>query len=148
MSAKSAMPQMLHLQPSPRAPARARRWLTTTCRHLGCAALAPDAEILVSELTTNAVLHAGTDCVIEAGYEDQVLVVSVSDEQPGELTFDGPNFDAERGRGLPIVDGLANAWGVVPTTTGKSVWFALWPPNPTQHPSHGRPRERLAGAGI
>ena len=143
----SAMPQMLHLQPSLRAPAQARRWLSTTCRDLGCADLAPAAEILVSELTTNAVLHAGTDSVLEADYEDRVLVVSVSDEQPGDFTFDGPNIDAEGGRGLCIVDDLANAWGVVPTTTGKSVWFALWRRNPTQPPSHGRAVERLAGAG-
>ena len=131
-------------------PARSRSGPPLADHHLprlGCPDLAPDAEVLVCELATNAVLHAGTDSVVEADYEDRVLVVSVSDEQPGDFTFDSPTIDAERGRGLCIVDGLANAWGVVPTTTGKLVWFALWPPNPTQHPSQGRAVERLAGAG-
>jgi hypothetical protein len=86
------------------------------------------------------VLHASTDCVVEADYQYRVLIVSVSDELPGDLTLDGSPVDAERGRGLPIVDGLANAWGVVPTSTGKSVWFALWPPSFTEHPRSGTTR--------
>jgi histidine kinase-like protein len=144
MATMPAMPQMLHLQHGPHAPTQARRWLKALCRRLGCPLLAADAEILVSELTTNAVVHAGTDCVVEADYQDLILRVSVSDELPGEFTIHGAAIDAERGRGLPIVDGLAHAWGVLPTPTGKSVWFTLRASSPLEHPARGWPLERLA----
>ena len=140
------MPHLLHLQLGPHAPAQARSWLIATCQDLGCAALAPDAEILVSELTTNVVLHAGTDCDVEADYEDPVLIVTVSDGLPGELNLDAPHPDGEGGRGLLIVDAIARAWGVTPTATGKSVWFALWPPD-LATPLRKLAIERFAGVG-
>jgi anti-sigma regulatory factor (Ser/Thr protein kinase) len=120
-----------------RAPTRARHWLRHACRAWGCTDLAPDAELLVGELTTNAVLHAGTGCVVEAFFDDPALWVGVGDGAPGDLSWAVPALDAERGRGLMIVDALANAWGVEATPAGKSVWFALW------SPSRAEPRVRL-----
>ena len=127
------MSEVLHLQPGLHAPARARHWLADACRAWGCQDLAPDAVLLVDELTTNVVLHAGTNCLVEADFDDLALLVRVSDEIPGDLRSAEATLYGERGRGLMIVDALANAWGVNPTPTGKSVWFALGPrhrPNP------------------
>jgi hypothetical protein len=96
--------------------------------------VAPDAALLVDELTTNAVLHACTSCLIEADYDGSALWVSVADEKPGDLHLAPTTSQAVRGRGLIIVDALANAWGVSPTPTGKSVWFALWSTSRTEPP--------------
>jgi hypothetical protein len=121
--------ERLHLDHDLRAPTRARHWLRRACRAWGCTDLVPDAELLVDELTTNAVLHAGTACLIEAHFDDPALWVGVGDGMPGSLSGAAPAVDVERGRGLMIVDALANAWGVSPTPTGKLVWFALWSPS-------------------
>jgi anti-sigma regulatory factor (Ser/Thr protein kinase) len=131
------MSELLHLEHDLRAPTRARHWLRRACRAWGCTDLAPDAELLVDELTTNAVLHAGTGCRVEAEFDDPALWVGVDDGMSGDLSWAVPAVAAERGRGLMIVDALANAWGVAPTPTGKSVWFALW------SPSLAEPRVRL-----
>lgn len=131
------MSEVLQLQHGLHAPARARHWLADACRVWGCQDLAPDAVLLVDELTTNVVLHAGTNCLVEADFDDLALVVRVSDEMPGDLRAAETTLHGERGRGLMIVDALANAWGVNPTPTGKSVWFALWTPTPTE------PRTRM-----
>jgi anti-sigma regulatory factor (Ser/Thr protein kinase) len=122
----------LELEHDVQAPARARRWLTDACLTWRCEDLAPDAALLVSELTTNSVLHAGTSCRVEADYNDPVLRVSVSDDVPGDVGVAGQSIDAERGRGLTLVDALATAWGVSPTLTGKSVWFVLSTPSATE----------------
>jgi phosphoserine phosphatase RsbU/P len=130
-----AVSEVLQLEPGTQAPAQARRWLADACQDWGCLDLAPDALVLVSELTTNAVLHARTSCSVEADFDDLALMVRVSDEMPGDLTVEGTAITGERGRGLQIVDAIANAWGVTVTETGKSVWFALWPGARTEGPT-------------
>ncbi|MEU6012686.1 ATP-binding SpoIIE family protein phosphatase [Streptomyces sp. NPDC047515] len=121
--------------------------------------LADDAEVVVSELVTNAVVHAGTNvellCRLEETTEDEAaaLVLEVSDHHParavrserkeddggttevtqdGALTFfDGP---AEYGRGLQLVGTLAERWGITYRTGLKTVWARLpvddWNPFP------------------
>jgi anti-sigma regulatory factor (Ser/Thr protein kinase) len=126
---------LLQLQPDLREPARARRWLAEACEVWGCQELAPDALVLVNELTTNVVLHAGTGCLVEADFNDMALLVTVSDERPGDLTVEGATSTGERGRGLHLVDAIADAWGVTPTPSGKSVWFALWAPDADRTPA-------------
>ena len=128
------MSELLHLEHDLGAPARARRWLLEACRAWGCMDLAQDAALLVDELTTNVVLHACTDCLVEADFDGVALWASVGDEKPGDVRLEPSTIQAERGRGLMIVDALENAWGVSPTPTGKSVWFALWSPSLTGAP--------------
>lgn len=84
-----------------------------------------DCELLVSELATNAVLHAGTAFRVAVHDGAGTIRVEVSDGDPTvpELQHDSP--DAITGRGLQIVDRIADRWGVSPSADGKAVWFEI-----------------------
>lgn len=94
--------------------------------------VAEDAMVVVSELVTNAVVHAGTDVEVDWWLEEQeetALVVEVTDhhpsraprDHPGETPYETPEF----GRGLRLVASLAESWGVTYRTGAKSVWARL-----------------------
>lgn len=93
--------------------------------------LADDAVVVVSELVTNAVVHAGTDvelvCRLEA--ETGALVVEVLDHHPSRAPRDGspepPYGTPEYGRGLRLVAALAESWGITYRTGAKTVWARL-----------------------
>lgn len=110
------------------------------------AALVPDAELLVSELATNAVLHARTDVALTVAVADGTLEVGITDrsaevplprrgEDPSSMTGRSRaavDWWAEGGRGLKLVDLISDEWGVATLTGGKQVWFRLavhgeWP---------------------
>jgi anti-sigma regulatory factor (Ser/Thr protein kinase) len=104
----------------------ARAAVHELCAH---AAVPPDtcevAELLVSELVSNAHEHAGGPAVVDVVVDEQTLRVVVADEDP---TLPAPREmapDAERGRGLMLVAALASRWGATPAARGKSVWFEL-----------------------
>jgi anti-sigma regulatory factor (Ser/Thr protein kinase) len=81
--------------------------------------------ILVSEVTTNAVLHARTRFSITLRSSGSRLRVAVEDESP-QLPIKKQYGPAEpTGRGLKLVSSLASAWGVDPKPGGKIVWFEL-----------------------
>jgi anti-sigma regulatory factor (Ser/Thr protein kinase) len=82
---------------------------------------------------TNAVLHAGSGVrVLVEGMPGGVRI-SVTDTDPQMPALRPPADQAESGRGLHLVDTLADRWGVAPVPTGKSVWFELAVPEQ----SHG-----------
>jgi anti-sigma regulatory factor (Ser/Thr protein kinase) len=83
--------------------------------------------LIVSELVTNVFLHAGTECTIRADYADPELTVVVSDGHVTEVYPRDAGPDAEQGRGLAIVDTLADAWGVDYQPDDKAVWFTVSP---------------------
>ncbi|MEU0950672.1 SpoIIE family protein phosphatase [Streptomyces canus] len=94
--------------------------------------LTDDVEVLVSEVVTNALIHAHTEVDIRfSDYHDRIRVeVCDSDPHPPTpvvvLDPDGVGDDeAESGRGLLIVDTLASAWGSTPAGRGKTTWFEL-----------------------
>lgn len=119
------MSETLWLQPSAQAPSRARRWLSGWCSNWGCADLSDDAALLLSELITNATLHARTTITVSARFSAHELKVAVADRQPGHPEGTMPGQTAEGGRGLPIVAALADRWGVHSHRGGKVVWFVL-----------------------
>ncbi len=86
------------------------------------------AKTLVSELATNALVHArtGFDLRLELS-EDGVLRGEVTDHGPGWPTVASPSSTALHGRGLRMVDAMSDRWGVVASATppGKAVWFEL-----------------------
>jgi anti-sigma regulatory factor (Ser/Thr protein kinase)/microcompartment protein CcmK/EutM len=84
-----------------------------------------DVELLATELLTNAVLHAGTPMTVVIGYDGESVRFEVHDELPGAPEPEQPTLEAERGRGLWLVQHLSDGWGVAPTARGKAVWFEL-----------------------
>lgn len=108
-------------------PRDARRFVRRVLDDLGCQEVAEDAELLVSEVVTNAVLHGG-------GASTPVRVERIDDGVRIEVVDPGHVFPAEPqevdlstpgGLGLSIVDNLSDRWGVTPTDQGKVVWFEL-----------------------
>ncbi|MEU7023983.1 ATP-binding protein [Streptomyces sp. NPDC046203] len=85
------------------------------------------AELLTSELVTNALVHTEHGAVVTATVEPEQLRVEVRDFVPG---IDHPRVpyadDGTHGRGLILVEALADSWGVENQGVGKVVWFELY----------------------
>lgn len=93
------------------------------------------AQLVVSELVTNAVVHGRGRVVLRADLdEDRVLVEVIDDGQGFERTVRQRDFESVGGRGLGIVDVVASRWGIHEGTT--HVWFELERPGPRL--GHGR----------
>jgi anti-sigma regulatory factor (Ser/Thr protein kinase) len=87
-----------------------------------------DAVLLTSELVANGVLHARTDLrVTIQGRDDGSLRVAVDDDNSRVPTPAAPPDDATSGRGLRVIEAVADRWGVDRTENGKSVWFEVGP---------------------
>ncbi|GAA1396328.1 hypothetical protein GCM10009639_32320 [Kitasatospora putterlickiae] len=93
----------------------------------GVPELADTAELLTSELVTNALRHTGQGAVFDAVLTgDQRLRVEVHDgaaRLPGRRR--DPDMYATSGRGLLLVEALADSWGVQLRGDGKVTWFEL-----------------------
>lgn len=86
------------------------------------------AQLLVSELVTNAVLHASTEIELRAWATRGRVHVRVFDEAPTRLPIPhDPSVEAGTGRGLHLVEQLSAACGVDISPGGKTMWFELWP---------------------
>ena len=83
------------------------------------------ATLLVTEVVTNAVLHAHTDVSVHVAVEGEGLLVQVEDGSPSSPQRRAHDQDAVSGRGLELVEGLADDFGVLATPAGKAVWFSL-----------------------
>ncbi len=125
--------------------------------------LADSVVLLVSELVTNAIVHAGTSARLELRLDTQSVRVEVEDQHPRRvlpMVVDQPTEDAEQGRGLLITFSLASAWGVDYTSGSKRVWLrfdrpvdqqpaARWSPQPGDSQSEARVAvARLSGDGV
>jgi anti-sigma regulatory factor (Ser/Thr protein kinase) len=109
-----------------RAVPEARRALREWLRRCGRAGHTDVAELLASELVTNALVHTDRDAVLTATVGPGGLRVEVRDfvgRRP-RLRLTGPD-EGTSGRGLVLVQSLADAWGVRAHAVGKSVWFEL-----------------------
>jgi len=104
-----------------------RNSLSAALRRHGRPELADTASLLVSEVTSNGILHSGMPVTMRAQWQDGRLWVVVHDEGPEFPAQQPPRADEEHGRGLLLVDGFATSWGVRPCTegAGKVVWFEL-----------------------
>jgi hypothetical protein len=86
------------------------------------------AVLLVSELVTNAVLHARSAFTVRVEQLAEVVRVEVGDSSPIPPRMHTYSAMSATGRGLRLVERLARAWGVVPTPEGKRVWFEVGEP--------------------
>lgn len=104
---------------------RARRFVITALEAFGVSELGDVAELLTSEVVTNAVVHAHSGVRVALESLEEGIRVSVSDSNALVPSAGRPVDDADRGRGLHLVDLLADRWGVEPSPSGKTVWFEL-----------------------
>jgi len=114
----------LELDRDARAAGRARREISDWLSGLDCA---PNVEenvlIVVSELVTNAVVHARAAPVVMATYDDGHLFVEVHDTDATPPTPRTPGVGGDVGGfGLQLVESLTHRWGWEPTEHGKRVW--------------------------
>src|ERR1700712_1397612 len=114
----------IHLTPVPTAPREARRFVRSTADVLDDDRL-QDLLILTSELVTNAVLHARTPFEVGVTVTDDVVLICVGDRSKGTPRDRVQSDGREDGRGILLVQSLADDWGVPPAETrqGKAVWF-------------------------
>ena len=84
---------------------------------------------MVSELATNSIRHAATSFTVIVERVPGMVRVEVIDSGEGEPKMRAPAVSDPTGRGLRIVEELADDWGVVPTPDGKMVWFVLMTPS-------------------
>jgi anti-sigma regulatory factor (Ser/Thr protein kinase) len=125
-------------QAEPERIAGARQQVRELLHDWSCPDQVDSAVLLVSEMLTNVLVHTDTDALLvvemtgESGKRRmRIEVTDASDDlphkrRPGEL--------ASSGRGLVLMDVLADAWGVDPRGDGKSIWFELHEPSEPQAP--------------
>jgi len=113
------------LDATPVSAKRARGFVVTALRRWGVGADLDVAQLLTSEIVTNAVLHGRTAVELVVAVSDDRLRVKVTDHGAGSPTvLDSPWTD-ESGRGLMLVDALAASWGVDRDEGSKGVWFEV-----------------------
>ena len=108
------------------APGRARRLVVAALRELGQdETLVQDAALVLSELATNAIVHAGSAFSVLVRARESVLRVAVQDASPVDTMSPEEGLIARTGHGLGLVDMLATRWGVEASASGKVVWAEL-----------------------
>lgn len=128
-----ALTESVQLPGDATASGRARRFLRATLEEWGLDADTVDtAELCVSELVTNAVIHSGTAPEVVARFDGELLTVLVQDHGARGTVHQVEDYDAEAisGRGLTLVDALATAWSAEHSSDGTTVWFELEPQRP------------------
>jgi anti-sigma regulatory factor (Ser/Thr protein kinase) len=88
--------------------------------------------LLVTELVTNAVLHARTQLHLTVQAEPGVVRLTVEDRSLGTPVVRNYDTDDVTGRGLALVDMFATRWGVDARPDGKSVWCEIDIPTPVE----------------
>jgi GAF domain-containing protein/anti-sigma regulatory factor (Ser/Thr protein kinase) len=117
---------VLELPATPESAAVARGALLELLTTHGRAELADTAALLITELVANTARHAHGEVRVRAGVRSGRLLVEVADEVENlPVLRRGPSSDQESGRGLVLVEALADRWGADPLPTGKRVWFEL-----------------------
>ncbi|WP_380283879.1 SpoIIE family protein phosphatase [Kitasatospora purpeofusca] len=104
--------------------AHSRRFTRETLGAWGLEALADWAELLTSELITNALVHAGSPTQLRL-FCDRTLTVEVADRDITTPRMRRAHEEDEGGRGIHLVNELAHRWGSRRTPEGKVVWFEL-----------------------
>lgn len=104
-----------------------RRFVATTLRSCPESTI-ERAVLLTSELVSNAILHAFSNGVLAVGVVHGSLRLEVIDGSREAPTWRSPGSSDNHGRGLPIVDALADDWGVDISDSGKTVWATIESP--------------------
>jgi len=106
--------------------ASARRFVAAALRRWECSDDFIELVLLLtSELVTNAYRHAGTETRVSVRLDHDCTRVEVRDVGRGEPELRPIDTDRVDGRGLQIVDALADRWGYHSNAGGTAVWFEL-----------------------
>jgi anti-sigma regulatory factor (Ser/Thr protein kinase) len=122
---RGARRAQLVLLPTRRSPGAARAILGDLLALWDCDDPDRIAELLTSELVTNAVLHARSKLTLDVRLRRDILRIAVTDTGEAMPTPTIPAAGNEGGRGLHLLAALARDWGVQPRAQGKTVWFEL-----------------------
>jgi anti-sigma regulatory factor (Ser/Thr protein kinase) len=118
---ESAFPLPRH----PTAAGQARRTVAATCEGLH-RDVTTIAQLLTSEVVTNALQHGAGDIVMHVSRTPGQLLVEVEDESAARPRRLQTSVEDTRGRGLAMLETLASRWGVRERDGGgKTVWFTL-----------------------
>ena len=124
----AALDAQVDLRPDPAAPAAARSFAATVLRGWDIPRQSiEDVVLLVSEMVSNAVEHAGAATPLRLTLRRGVrrLRVSVSDGSPIRPVLRRVDRHSLRGRGMHLVDRLADRWGTEEEAPGKRVWLEI-----------------------
>ena len=106
----------------------ARRFVNDVLARWGCADLQDGAELLVSELVTNAVVHAHSTVELAVHLRPERVRVEVIDSAREHVRRRDAKEDEQSGRGMALIEAIAVAWGINSLLSGKSVWFEMGRP--------------------
>ena len=109
----------------PRAPRQARRFVTDVLRQWDLVDLVESASLIVSELATNAVIHACSGFTVSLNHDGSVVRLAVGDGAAAVPQRASRGAEAPRGRGIPIIEAVASRWGHLALDQGKLVWAEL-----------------------
>lgn len=116
----------LHMWGEPTAPGRARELVELACQRWGLPHLSSAAQVIISELVTNAILHARSDLEVTVALGEHYLHLHVRDrDRRIPRLFTANSSSPEHSRGMKLVDRLASGWGTTLRPYGKSVWATL-----------------------
>jgi anti-sigma regulatory factor (Ser/Thr protein kinase) len=110
---------------SDRAPRDARHFVVDTLQQWGEAALAYDAAMVVTELATNAVVHARTGFTVTVSPIADAIRISVRDGRPAPGPDIGALLVPAAGHGLGLVAAVARHWAAEALPDGKRVWAEI-----------------------
>lgn len=111
--------------PAPESVPAARHFVVDVLHSWGCDELSADAALIVSELATNALHHAGSPFRAVVDRRQGGLRIGVEDATDTPLERREAAHDDISGRGVGIVEALSRRWGFNPVPGGKVVWAEL-----------------------
>jgi hypothetical protein len=141
----AALHLSLDLAPVVGAARRARELVTEGCGRWDLAELAGPACIVVTEMVNNVVAHAHTPMAVLLARHGDTMTVAVRDQSATIPHFTGPVAPTSYGgRGLLLIDSVAERWGSLELTAGKVVWAVLQDEPKAAEASYGH----LNGASV
>lgn len=127
MPSPSSVAEEWEFSPEPASSRDARQVVARVLERAGLDDLVTSVSLVVSELATNAVLHARTAFSVRLRISREVARIEVEDAAGGRPVIRHFSSHATSGRGLRLVDGLSRAWGVTAGAGGKGkvVWAEI-----------------------
>jgi anti-sigma regulatory factor (Ser/Thr protein kinase) len=116
---------VLRLPPDLKSPRRARRFVVDTLRRWGRHDLVDDSALIVTELVTNAVIHARSDVTVAITVSGGAVRIAIRDSSPCMPVPRHATALATSGRGLGLVVAAASDWYTELMGDGKVVWVEL-----------------------